>query len=181
MSTQADREYTLDMEAVSARVPQARRIVAAHLRHWGLETLIQPVSLGVCELLTNVQRHAAGDKRCTLELRWTGRSLTTAVLDQDRRLPQLRTDQPEAARARGRGLAMVASLSDSWGTHRTPEGKVVWFTLRTEIAAGLPLDGLVVLPTDTVAARPQGQAAGTEPAAWAPAPVLISTEALAVR
>ncbi|MDJ0462452.1 ATP-binding protein [Streptomyces sp. H27-C3] len=169
MTTQADREYTLDMEAEPARVPQARRIVAAHLRHWGLESLIQPVSLGVCELLTNVQRHVDGDKRCTLELRWTGRSLTAAVTDHDRRLPQVHSSPPEAAR--GRGLAMVASLSDSWGTHRTPEGKVVWFTLRTEVAVGLPLADFIVPPTDAVAVQPQpqGQTAGTEPADWSAA------------
>ncbi|WP_434599478.1 ATP-binding protein [Streptomyces sp. A5-4] len=166
MTTQADREYTLDMEAEPARVPQARRIVAAHLRHWGLESLIQPVSLGVCELLTNVQRHVDGDKRCTLELRWTGRSLTAAVADHDRRLPQVHSSLPEAAH--GRGLAMVASLSDSWGTHRTPGGKVVWFTLRAEVAAGLPLEGLTVPPTDAVTAQPRGQAAPAERVDWTP-------------
>ncbi|HET6856974.1 MAG TPA: ATP-binding protein [Streptomyces sp.] len=171
MSTQAAREYTLDMEAAAARVPQARRIVAAHLRHWGLGSLIQPVSLGVCELLTNVQRHAEGDKRCTLELRWTGRSLTTAVMDQDRRLPQMHGDRPEGVR--GRGLAMVASLSDSWGTHRTPEGKVVWFTLRTEVAVGLPLTGASTPPSDASAVLPQWQADGIEAVGPAQAPVEV--------
>ncbi|MFF1482703.1 ATP-binding protein [Streptomyces sp. NPDC058301] len=127
---EVNRQYTLDLEAAPERVPQIRRIVAAHLRYWKLECLIQPVSLGVCELLTNVFRHAEGDKRCTLELRWTGRRLTAAVLDRDPRLPVLGGGEP--LEARGRGLAMVASLSDSWGTHPTADGKVVWFTVRAE-------------------------------------------------
>ncbi|WP_371650219.1 MULTISPECIES: ATP-binding protein [unclassified Streptomyces] len=128
---EVNRQYTLDLEAAPERVPQIRRIVAAHLRYWKLECLIQPVSLGVCELLTNVFRHTEGDKRCTLELRWTGRRLTAAVLDRDPRLPVLGGGEP--LESRGRGLAMVASLSDSWGTHGTADGKVVWFTLRAEV------------------------------------------------
>lgn len=58
MITETPREYVLDLEATPDRVPQVRRIVAAHLRHWQLDGLIQPVSLGVCELLTNVHLHA---------------------------------------------------------------------------------------------------------------------------
>ncbi|GAA0585099.1 ATP-binding protein [Streptomyces crystallinus] len=127
---EVNRQYVLDLEATPERVPQIRRIVAAHLRYWKLEGLIQPVSLGVCELLTNVFRHAEGDKHCTLELRWTGRRLTAAVLDRDPRLPVLGGGEPLATH--GRGLALVASLSDSWGTHPTAEGKVVWFTLRAD-------------------------------------------------
>ncbi|MFD9789937.1 ATP-binding protein [Streptomyces sp. NPDC059070] len=125
-----NRQYTLDLEAAPERVPQIRRIVAAHLRHWRLEAMIQPVGLGVCELLANVCRHAEGDKRCTLELRWTGRRLTAAVRDRDPRLPVLGGDRPLASS--GRGLTMVASISDTWGTHAVADGKVVWFTLRVE-------------------------------------------------
>ncbi|MFG2143284.1 ATP-binding protein [Streptomyces sp. NPDC048696] len=143
-----NRQYTLELEAAPERVPQIRRIVAAHLRYWNLESLIHPVGLGVCELLGNVYRHAE-DKRCTLELRWTGRRLTAAVLDRDPRLPVLGGGAPLAAP--GRGLTMVASLSDSWGTHATAEGKVVWFTLRVESPAREPL--AAVAPLRTLAAE----------------------------
>ncbi|MEU1071249.1 MULTISPECIES: ATP-binding protein [unclassified Streptomyces] len=149
---EVNRQYTLDLEAAPERVPQIRRIVAAHLRYWRLECLIQPVSLGVCELLTNVFRHAEGDKNCTLELRWTGRRLTAAVLDRDPRLPVLGGDEPLAAR--GRGLAMVASLSDSWGTHATDGGKVVWFTLRAEAPDAQALVRTKPLPVLAAAQRP---------------------------
>jgi hypothetical protein len=30
----------------------------------------------------------------------------------------------------GRGLKLVASLSDEWGYYRTPAGKAVYFTMR---------------------------------------------------
>ncbi|MET9292308.1 ATP-binding protein [Streptomyces sp. NPDC003077] len=137
MITEVSRQYTLDAEANPFRIAQVRRIVAAHLRHWGLEPLMQAVGLGVSELLTNVYRHAGEDKTCTLELRWTGRRLTASVADKDSRLPRLYTAVPLATPQRG--LAMIASLSDSWGTHATNEGKVVWFTVRTDAPTGPPL------------------------------------------
>ncbi|WP_405774073.1 ATP-binding protein [Streptomyces sp. NBC_00859] len=151
MITETPREYVLDLDATPDRVPQVRRIVAAHLRHWQLEELIQPVSLGVCELLTNVHLHAGADKRCTLELRWTGRNLTAAVLDASPRLPQLRCASPLVTH--GRGLPMVATLSDSWGTHATDDGKVVWFTIRAQAVTGSPLAPRATLPAVSTAAR----------------------------
>ncbi|MFE2379725.1 ATP-binding protein [Streptomyces sp. NPDC059398] len=154
MITETSREYVLDLEATPDRVPQVRRIVAAHLRHWQLEELIQPVSLGVCELLTNVHLHAGEDKRCTLELRLTGRNLTAAVLDASSRLPRLRCASPLVTQ--GRGLPMVSSLSDSWGTHATDGGKVVWFTIRAQAAACSPLELRTPLPAVSTAARGLG-------------------------
>ncbi|WP_328535448.1 ATP-binding protein [Streptomyces sp. NBC_00344] len=151
MITEVHREYVLDLEATPARVPQVRRIVAAHLRHWQLEELIQPVSLGVCELLTNVHRHAGEDKHCTLELRWTGRNLTAAVLDTSPQLPRLRCASPLVTT--GRGLPMVATLSDSWGTHATADGKVVWFTIRGEAGTGRPRSLRIPTPFVATAAR----------------------------
>lgn len=131
MITEVSRRYTLDVEAYPFRVPQVRRIVAAHLRHWQLEPLMQPVGLGVCELLTNVHLHTGPDKACTVELRWSGHRLTVSVTDNDPHLPQVCNPGPMATR--GRGLAMVAALGDSWGTHAIPGGgKAVWFTLRTD-------------------------------------------------
>ncbi|UNO39827.1 ATP-binding protein [Streptomyces sp. MST-110588] len=144
MITEVSRQYTLGAEAYPFRIAQVRRIVAAHLRHWGLEPLMQPVGLGVSELLTNVYRHAKNDKACVLELRWTGRRLTASVADKDRSLPRMCSPVPLATH--GRGLAMIASLSDSWGTHATPDGKVVWFTVRTDAPTGPPLRPKTPLP-----------------------------------
>ncbi|MEV6793415.1 ATP-binding protein [Streptomyces sp. NPDC051320] len=156
MITEVHREYVLDLEATPTRVPQVRRIVAAHLRHWQLEELIQPVSLGVCELLTNVHLHAGEDKHCTLELRWTGRNLTAAVLDACPRLPRLRCASPLVTT--GRGLPMVATLSDSWGTQATADGKVVWFTLRAQAGTGRPRVLRTPKPFVATAARAAAEA-----------------------
>lgn len=162
------RKYTLSLAATPDRIPQVRRIVAAHLRHWRLESVIQPVSLGVCELLTNVHRHARGDHDCVLELRWARGRLTASVADTDPRLPRLRGPRPFAER--GRGLALIAHLSDEQGTHTTPGGKVVWFTLTAQPQALRPLRPLPPLPTLSAAATlPALQCFDTgpyEPARW---------------
>ncbi|MFF3698628.1 ATP-binding protein [Streptomyces sp. NPDC002221] len=166
------RQYTLGLDATPARIPQVRRIVAAHLRHWRLESVIQPVSLGVTELLSNVHRHTQGDHDCVLELRWARGQLTASVADGDPRLPRLHGPRPFAER--GRGLALVAHLSDSWGTQNTPGGKVVWFTLSAQPQELRPLRALPPSPVLTAAAsvpalprsdtRPHARAERAEPA-----------------
>lgn len=123
MTLPSDRHYTVELHASAERVPQIRRILAAHLRYWDLELHIPPVCRGVAELLTNVHRHIGPDAPCVVELRWTGRHLTASVADQGPRLPKLLS-------AGGGLLSGVAALSDSWGTCGTPDGKVIWFTRR---------------------------------------------------
>ncbi|MFF7725549.1 ATP-binding protein [Streptomyces sp. NPDC008001] len=134
MNAQADHRYILHTEARAGRVPQVGRIVTAHLRYWQLEPLMRPVRLGVGELLANVHRHAGPDKRCTLELHRSGRELTVSLTDRNTDLAALLGVRPTAAP--GRGLAMIAALSDSWGVRPLPDGKTVWFTLRTQYPAG---------------------------------------------
>ncbi|MFH8476759.1 ATP-binding protein [Streptomyces sp. NPDC018000] len=121
MTVQFDRHYLVELQVSAERVSQLRRIIAAHLRHWSLELHIRPVCQGVEELLTNVHRHVGDDNNCVVELRWSGRHLTVSVADNGSEMPRLLSTG-------GGGLSRVMALSDSWGTCRTAEGKVVWFT-----------------------------------------------------
>ncbi|WP_424860385.1 ATP-binding protein [Streptomyces sp. MMS24-I29] len=121
MTVQIDRHYLVEFQVSAERISQVRRIVAAHLRHWSLELHVRPVCRGVEELLTNVHRHVGDRDRCVVELRWSGRHLTVSVADGS-------TEMPRLLDGGGGGLGRVMALSDSWGTCRTDEGKVVWFT-----------------------------------------------------
>ncbi|MFD9717990.1 ATP-binding protein [Streptomyces sp. NPDC059076] len=123
MHDQPACRYVLEVQASAQRIPQVRRILAAHLRHWALDVHVPPVCRAVDELIGNVVHHARGDKTCEVELRWTGRQLVVSVADRDHRMPQLTGCCPPKG-----GLATVALLSDSWGTCATPSGKVVWFS-----------------------------------------------------
>ena len=132
MTVPPDRHYLVELQVSTERIPQLRRIIAAHLRHWSLELHIRPVCRAAEELLTNVQRHVGDDNQCVIELRWTGRHLTVSVADNGSRMPRLLSNG-------GGGLSRVMALSDSWGTCRTPGGKVVWFTRYAEAPRGARL------------------------------------------
>ncbi|MBL1096747.1 ATP-binding protein [Streptomyces coffeae] len=129
MISRPSRHCTVELQALPSRIGQVRRIVSAQLRYWHLDPLIDPAALGVTELLTNVHRHAEPEKQCTVEIVLMLDRLTVSVRDQDPRLPRLRTIDPVSTH--GRGLALVAAVSQSWGMHARDDGsgKVVWFTL----------------------------------------------------
>lgn len=124
----------MELQALPSRIGQVRRIVSAQLRYWHLDALIDRASLGVTELLSNVHRHAQPDKTCTVEIELLLDRLTVSVRDHDPRMPVV--DDAEPLATCGRGLAMVAAMSESWGVRPDGEsGKVVWFTLPTTSAA----------------------------------------------
>ncbi|GAA2589123.1 ATP-binding protein [Streptomyces lienomycini] len=127
----------MELQALPSRIGQVRRIVSAQLRYWHMDLLIDRAVLGVTELLTNVHLHARPDKTCTVEMELLLDRLTVSVRDHDPRLPVV--DDAEPLATCGRGLAMVAAMSESWGAR--PEGeaaKVVWFTLPTAVTAPQP-------------------------------------------
>lgn len=128
MISQPSRHCTVELQALPSRIGQVRRILSAQLRYWHLDPLIDRAALGVTELLTNVHQHAEPDKVCTVEIELLLDRLTVSVRDHDPRLPEVR--DADASATCGRGLAMVAAMSESWGVRLDGEsGKVVWFTL----------------------------------------------------
>ncbi|MEU2793704.1 ATP-binding protein [Streptomyces sp. NPDC007100] len=127
MIRQPSRHCTVELQALPARIGQVRRIVSAQLRYWRLDALIDPAALGVTELLANVHQHAAPSKQCTVELLVLLDQLTVSVRDLDPRLP--RVQAAGSLDTEGRGLSLIAALSESWGVRPDGGGKVVWFTL----------------------------------------------------
>lgn len=127
----------MELQALPSRIGQVRRILSAQLRYWHMDPLIDRAVLGVTELLTNVHRHAQPDKTCTVKIELLLDRLMVSVHDHDPRLPvvaDIKDTEPLATC--GRGLAMVAAFSESWGVRPDGEsGKFVWFTLPTPSAA----------------------------------------------
>ncbi|MFE5807513.1 ATP-binding protein [Streptomyces sp. NPDC056491] len=146
MITHSRRHCVVELQALPSRIGQIRRIVSAQLRHWELDPLIDRAALGVTELLSNVHRHAQPDKTCIVEIELRLGRLTVSVIDSDPRLPVLRETRAEALDTCGRGLALVAALSEAWGARQRPDGpgKAVWFSLtaaphRAALARPLPI------------------------------------------
>ncbi len=118
----------MELQALPSRIGQVRRIISAQLRYWHLDPLIDQAALGVTELLTNVHRHAQPDKMCTVDIELLLDRLTVSVQDNDPRLPTVQDG--DLFDTSGRGLGLIAAVSESWGVQpRGEAGKVVWFTL----------------------------------------------------
>ncbi|MEE1754677.1 SpoIIE family protein phosphatase [Streptomyces sp. SP18CS02] len=98
-----------------------RAAASARLRAWGLDDLTFTTELILSELITNAIRYGAAPVRVRL---LHDRGLTCEVADNSSTAPHLRyaatTDEG------GRGLFLVAQLSERWGTRYTPQGKVIW-------------------------------------------------------
>ncbi|MFI9645862.1 pep a2 [Streptomyces sp. NPDC052040] len=131
MKTAAPCYYHLDVELSPERIGQVRRILAAHLRHWDLEILVEPVGQCMDALLRTIDRHAA-DKNTTIEMWWNGQHLIAAVQDPERDIrPHC---EPSGC------LTQIAALSSGWGYCSTPTGgKIVWFSQRARSGERSPL------------------------------------------
>ncbi|MFF0447560.1 ATP-binding protein [Streptomyces sp. NPDC004609] len=138
MISQPSRHCTVELQALPSRIGQVRRIVSAQLRYWHLDPLIDQAALGVTELLTNVHQHAEPDKVCTVDIELLLDRLTVSVQDHDPRLPTLR-DGGDLFATSGRGLALIAAVSENWGVRPQGDtGKVVWFSLAAAPPAAAP-------------------------------------------
>ncbi|MFF5365466.1 pep a2 [Streptomyces scabiei] len=125
MKTAVTRYYHLDVEVGPERVGQVRRILAAHLRFWDLETLSGTVCHNAELLLRAIDDHAT-DKNTSIEMWWNGRHLIAAVGANDREMRPDRELRP--------CLTRIAALSDGWGCCSTATGStVIWFTQRAPV------------------------------------------------
>jgi hypothetical protein len=105
----------------------ARHFVIDTLQRWGAEqSVIDNAALVVTELTTNAMMHAGSDSKVRI---WASREVIgIAVEDEVGVLPIQRT--PRSLASTGRGLSMVAVLSQQWGADVLDDGKVVWAELR---------------------------------------------------
>ncbi|MWA06906.1 SpoIIE family protein phosphatase [Actinomadura sp. LD22] len=116
-----DQVATWDLPSDPAVVADARKKVTERLAEWDIGDAAFVTELVVSELVTNAIRHAEGPIRLRLIL---DRVLTCEVSDGSETAPHLR-------RARvfdegGRGLLLVAQLTQAWGTRHTAHGKTIW-------------------------------------------------------
>ena len=119
------RSATLLVPPLPEAVRPARDWARAQMDDWGIDEGEQfAVVTGLSELVTNTVLHAGTDAHVSLEL--DGARLTLTVSDTGIR-GEPTTPAPGGAATRGRGLKLVRSISDAFGTHRTATGSTVWF------------------------------------------------------
>lgn len=118
----ASQVATWDIPADPALVAPIRKQVGEQLAGWRLTGTAFVAELVVSELVTNAIRYGARPIR--LRLIHDAATLIFEVSDASHTAPHLR-------RARtfdegGRGLLLVAQLTQRWGSRYTPEGKTIW-------------------------------------------------------
>jgi len=117
----ADRIVSWDLPAEPAVVAQARARAARQLAAWGLEEITFTTELIVSELLTNAIRHAEPPIQLRMILDGV---LCCEVSDGSSSAPHLR--RADRYDEDGRGLLLVAHLSERWGSRHTRTGKTIW-------------------------------------------------------
>jgi len=116
-----------DVDGGPGALIQARRFVSRTLDAWQIsEALAFDIVLCVSELTTNAINHGA--RPIQLRLRKQRHHLLLEVRDSGKGVPSMRLSEPDEAS--GRGLLIVARVSEHWGIRSGPAGKTVWAQFR---------------------------------------------------
>ena len=111
----------------------ARRWARAQLESWGVnEATIGTAVMCVSELVTNVVEHAGTPAKVTMEL--AGQLLVTVEDTGTWSTPH--TGRQDHFASQGRGLALVAAVSDAMGHARGVDGSTVWFEIGLDRDSG---------------------------------------------
>ncbi|WP_217237399.1 SpoIIE family protein phosphatase [Streptomyces sp. AC555_RSS877] len=112
--------WELPVQATAAA--GARALTASQLAEWELEEMAFTTELIVSELVTNAYRYGGGP--ITLRFIRDHHHLICEVSDTSSTSPHLR--RARTTDEGGRGLFLVAQLTERWGTRYTREGKTIW-------------------------------------------------------
>ncbi|MEU0076072.1 SpoIIE family protein phosphatase [Streptomyces sp. NPDC006332] len=118
----ASQVATWDIPSDPALVSPVRKQVVDQLTRWGQSDAAFTAELVVSELVTNALRYGAHPVR--LRLIHDANTLICEVSDTNHTAPHLR--RAKTWDEGGRGLLLVAQLTDRWGSRHTEEGKTIW-------------------------------------------------------
>ncbi|MGW4493883.1 SpoIIE family protein phosphatase [Streptomyces sp. NPDC004376] len=121
----ADQVAAWDVPDDPALVAPVRREVGEQLERWSLTEAAFTAELVVSELVTNAIRY--GSQPVRLRLIHDAGRLICEVSDASHTAPHLR--RAKTFDEGGRGLLLVAQLTQRWGSRHTAEGKTIWAEL----------------------------------------------------
>ncbi|MGW8063820.1 SpoIIE family protein phosphatase [Streptomyces ziwulingensis] len=121
----AGQVATWDIPADPSLVAPVRKQVVEQLSGWALSAASFTAELVVSELVTNAIRY--GSPPIRLRLIHDTSTLICEVSDSSHTAPHLR--RAKTWDEGGRGLLLVAQLTQRWGSRHTTEGKTIWAEL----------------------------------------------------
>jgi anti-sigma regulatory factor (Ser/Thr protein kinase) len=116
----------LELGALPTAVSCARLHARQVLIEWGMSAQAHTAELLVSELVTNAVR-ASSDLLSPVVRVWLSSDRSTIAIrvwDGSADMPVRQDAEPDSEC--GRGLLLVDSLSEDWGSYPKAEGKVVW-------------------------------------------------------
>lgn len=126
-------------------VPAVRRRFRAVLERWGVQDDDLHDALCVLsELVANAARHSPpGRHHASVHLSPDGDRLVITVHDLSRAMPYVPATATNPDAESGRGVLLVADLSENWGAVPTAGGKKVWAELKLRQSVSPRLPGYV--------------------------------------
>ncbi|WP_405952433.1 SpoIIE family protein phosphatase [Streptomyces prunicolor] len=121
----AEQVSTWDIPADPSLVAPIRKQVVEQLDSWNMSEAGFTAELVVSELVTNAIRYGAHPIR--LRLIHDATTLICEVSDTNHTAPHLR--RAKTWDEGGRGLLLVAQLTQRWGSRHTADGKTIWAEL----------------------------------------------------
>jgi anti-sigma regulatory factor (Ser/Thr protein kinase) len=125
--TNAFGRYTLALPPVRTAPRLARQLAICALTGWGLQDLIDGVTLIVSELATNSALHAG---ELALSLFQDGGDLVIEMWDSSNEPPEQQDE--DLGSLHGRGLVLVGAIAGDWGWHPVRNGKITWARMKAD-------------------------------------------------
>lgn len=135
-----------DLPWAAESASRGRDLTSAQLAAWSLTDLSDATTLIVSELIGNTVRHAVGlgadvaddgDGVIRLRLLHLNEALICEVYDGSEATPRVR--HPSFDDEFGRGLQLVAIMTEQWGARYAEDGKCIWALLKTPRAGEAPV------------------------------------------
>ena len=123
------QHLSLDLEPAPGAARRSRELVTEACARWDLPGLAGPACIVITEMVNNVVVHARTSMTVLLALH--GDAMAVAVRDHSAAMPQF-TGPVAPTSCGGRGLLLIDSVAERWGSLRLDGGKVVWAMLQRE-------------------------------------------------
>jgi two-component sensor histidine kinase len=123
---------SFEMPPTPAAPRTARMVLGELLTAWAVDAgVVEDAGMLVHEVVANVVDHAGSDVALEVDVAAADGWVRVGVSDGSSVRPVVRALDPRASR--GRGMQIVASLADRWGSEERDGGKRVWFDLRRSL------------------------------------------------